>query len=173
METKRQNTGLKFGLIAGIGLIVFTWGLYRGGLELYLSRTAYLGYVISIGLAVTAALMQRKANGGILAFQAALKTAFTVLVLALAAQTLFAWFLLNHVDTHFKDMLAKATLDRTEAFLKGQAMPADDLNKYMDDQRSHDPFSLGSMTLGLALWCIVQFIIALLIAAVVKKKKDE
>jgi hypothetical protein len=173
METKKRNSGIKFGLIAGIGLVLFSWVLYRGGVEINFSWIAYLGYVISIGLAMSAVLVQRKANGGMLEFQAALKTAFTVLVFALAAQTLFSWILLNWVDVPFKNALDRATLIRMEASLKLHGMPDDERKKYMDDQHARDAYSLGSMIMGLALSCIVQFIIALLIAAVLKKKKNE
>jgi hypothetical protein len=43
----------------------------------------------------------------------------------------------------------------------------------MADQRSGHPFAFGGMILGLAFSCVVHFIVALLIAAVVKKKKIE
>jgi hypothetical protein len=52
-------------------------------------------------------------------------------------------------------------------------MPADDLKELMTRERTNEQFGFGGMLLGLAFSCIVQFIIALLIAAVVKKKKEE
>jgi Protein of unknown function (DUF4199) len=173
METKKRNIGLFYGLIASAGLIAFTVALYLGGVDTYLGGIARLGYAIPIGLAAVAALIQRKVNGGRLEFQPALRTSFTVLVLALAAQTLFVWLLVHWLDAHFGQNLAREMGVRTEAYMKDRGMPAGDLKKFMDDQRAHDPFALGGMLLGLAFSCIVQFIIALLIAAIVKKKKDE
>ena len=168
-----RNLARWFGGFAAIGLVAFTGILYFCGLSVYLSGYAYLGYVISIGLAAIAAMVQRRMNGGWLGFQEALRTSFTVLVLALAAQTLFTWFLLNVADTHFRDALAAESLKRTEEFLRAHGMPASDLEKVMTDQRSSHPFSFWPMMLGLAFSCVVHFIVALLIAAVVKKKKEE
>ncbi|MDP4151708.1 MAG: DUF4199 domain-containing protein, partial [Bacteroidota bacterium] len=93
--------------------------------------------------------------------------------LALAAQTLFSWVLFNLIDPHFRDAVARETALRTERFLRAREMPAADLQKYMEDLRNSHPYTFGSMILGLCISCIVQFIVALLIAAVVKKKKDE
>jgi Protein of unknown function (DUF4199) len=173
METKQRNIGLVYGLIAGACLVGFTAVMYAGGVNRYLSGTARLGYAIPIGLAAAAALVQRKANGGQLEFQAALKTSFAVQVLALASQTLFVWLLVNWLDVHFGQNLARETAVRTEIYMKEHGMPADDLKELMTRERTNDQFGFGGMLLGLAFSCIVQFIIALLIAAVVKKKKEE
>ena len=160
-------------MFAAVGLVAFTAALYLGGLNIYLSGFAYFGYAIPIGLATVAALVQRRANGGWLSMREALRTAFTVFVLALAAQTLFSWLLFNLIDTPFRDAVGRETAIRTERFLQARDMPPADLKKYMDDLRSSHPYTLGSMILGLCISCIVQFIVALLIAAVVKKKKGE
>jgi hypothetical protein len=172
-HSDRRHIGPWFGLFAAIGLVAFTAALYFGGLNIYLSGYAYFGYVIPIGLAAVATLVQRKANGGWLAFRPALQTAFTVLVLALAAQTLFTWVLFNLIDTPFRDAVGRETAIRTERFLQAGDLSPDDLKKYMEYLRNSHPFTLGSMILGLCVSCIVQFIVALLIAAVVKKKKEE
>jgi hypothetical protein len=71
-----------------------------------------------IGLAAAATLAQKKASGGYLDFRAALKTAFTVFVIALAAQTIFICLLLNVFDTNFKSAVAKIQFKRTEAFIR-------------------------------------------------------
>jgi len=173
MEAKKRNIGLLYGGIAGLFMILFTLVLYLGGVGLFLSGIARLGYVILIGLAVTATLMQRKANGGWLDFQAALKTAFVVMVLALAAQTLFTWILLTFVDTHFKAVLSKAVLDDMEAAVRKMPLSRDIIERTITDERGKDQFSFGRVSLGFAFSCIIHFIIALLIAAIVKKKKYE
>lgn len=173
MEAKKTDKGVLYGSIAALSMILFTIVLYFGGIKLYLSGFAYLGYAILISLAALAALAQKKANGGWLEFQAALKTSFTVFVLALAAQTLFTWLLLNIIDTHFKNALTQAIFEKTEAVMKKFGLSDDQMERAMTSERSKDQFSLSRMILGLAFNCIVHFIIALLIAAIVKKKKNE
>jgi hypothetical protein len=168
----KQNTGVFYGLIAAVSLTLFTTVLYLTGIDAYLSNIAYLGYVLLIGLAIAAVIAQRKANGGWLEFKEALKTAFTVFVLALAAQTLFIWILLNFIDPHFKELLAPASLVRDARVLKWFRMPDDEIAQTIAAERGKDRFTLSAMSLGLAFSCIVHFIIAVLIAAFTKKKKN-
>jgi hypothetical protein len=173
MAEKKLNSGVFYGLIAAVFMVVFTFVLYLGGVGLFIGRIAYLGYVVSIGLAATAALMQKKANGGWLEFQAALRTAFTVFVIGLAAQTLFTWILVNFIDTHFKALLTVVEQAKDAEGMKWMGMDNDQVARAMAVERSKDFFSLSAMSLSLAFVCIVHFIIALLIAALVKKKKSE
>jgi hypothetical protein len=173
MNEKKQNTGMIYGGIAGLTLIVLTTILYLGGVELYLGRVRYLGYIMMIGLAVMATLMQRRANGGWLDFQSALKMAFTVMALALAVQTLFAWILLNFLDTHFKEVLGQAVIAKWDAYLRAEKVGGEQFDRTMADVRGKDQFSFGAMSLGYALSCIAHFFVAVLIAAIVKRKKNE
>ena len=78
ISLSERHIGAWFGLFAAIGLVAYTAALYFGGLTTYLSGYAYFGYAISIGLAAVAGPVQRKANGGWLGFQAALRTSFMV-----------------------------------------------------------------------------------------------
>jgi uncharacterized protein DUF4199 len=171
MEVKKKNIGVLYGGIAGLFMIVFMTVLYLGGLKLYLSWIARLGYIVIFGLAVTATLVQKKANGGWLDFQHAVKISFSVMALALAAHTLFTWVLLNFIDTHFKATLAQAVFEKTEALIRRMPISTDSMEKAIADERGKDEFSFSSMSLGFAIYCIPQFIVALLIAAIVRKKK--
>jgi len=171
MEEKKQNIGIRYGLITACCLIAFTALLYWKGVDAFLSKAAYLGYAITISFATLAALLLRKRQGGELRFSEALKTCFTVFVIALAGQTLFTWLLVNYLDPAFKPVLNEATLLKMEAYWKSAGMPDDLREKSMAAQRSGDAYTLGQMTIGWAISCIVHFIISLLIALFVKKKK--
>src|SRR5450631_3084388 len=161
---KRSNSAVFYGLIAATFMVLFTFILYRQGVRVFIGDIGYLGYAILIGLAVTATLAQKRANGGRLEFQAALKTAFTVFVFALAAQTLFTWILVNFIDTHFRDALNAATLQKDALVFKRFGASDDDVDRAIAAQQVNNPYTFGAMSLGLAFWCIVHFIIALLIA---------
>lgn len=171
MSLKRQHIALTYGCIAGVSMIIFTTVLYRGGVTVYLGGVAYLGYAILIGLSMAATLAVRRANDGYLSFRAALKCSFTVFVIALAAQTLFTWLLLNIIDPHFKQLLTEANLRKLEEVMRQIGMGDDKVDQVMATEKGKDPFSFPLMTMGLAFSYIVHFIIALLIAAIIKKKQ--
>jgi hypothetical protein len=172
MQTNK-NPGLTYGLIAAAALIAFTTILYLGGIKLYLSGTAYLGYVIILLLAVLATQRQKKLNGGYLEFKDALRIAFTVLVLAMLAQSLFNYVLFNFIDKDFKEAVAQASMEKTEEWLKKFGMPEEKISQAIEEERNKNQYSFSRVLLGFSVACIFQFLIALIIAAVTKKKNTE
>jgi hypothetical protein len=170
---KKANSAGFYGLIAAVCIVLFTIVLYLQGAKVFIGGIGYLGYVITIGLAVAATMAQKRAHAGGLAFQAALKTAFTVFVIALAAQTLFTWILVNFIDTHFRDTLNAATLEKDARVFKSFGASDDDVTRVIAAERLKKPFTLGALSLGFAFSCVIHFILALLIAVIVKKKKIE
>jgi uncharacterized protein DUF4199 len=171
MHLRRKHIALTYGCIAGICMILLMSILYKAGVQYYLGPVAYLGYAILIGLATAAALSEKRAGDGYLEFRAALKTCFTVFVIGLAAQTLFIWVLVNILDLHFKTEVTQAILQNEENFFRRGGMSEDLLESYMAKERGKDQFTLGGMIMGLFTMYIVHFLIALVIAAIVKKKK--
>lgn len=168
----KRPVGLIYGLIGGACIVLFMTVLYKGGVQLYLGPAAWLGYVIMIGFAITAALIQKKANGGFLEFAAAAKTCFTVFVIVLAMQTLFVWLLVNKIDPHFKEQLTRAVQDKIEAAYKNFGYAPDKIDELMTEEKGKDQFTLGGMITALAFVYIIFFMISLVIAAIVKKKKE-
>src|ERR1700720_253643 len=160
---KKRSIGLTYGVITGLVMIVFTTILYLAGVQTFIGGVAYLGYAIMIGLATAAALAGKKANGGDLEFADALKICFSVFVIALVAQTLFTWLLLNVIDTNFKNVLRVEILKKTEVVLRRFGAPEDKIEQALNEERDKDQFTLQRMSLGLAFTCIVHFIIALVI----------
>jgi hypothetical protein len=173
MQEKSKSIGLTYALVAAFALVVFSVLMYIGGIKVYMSSAAFLGYIFLVVLAVLGAIKQKKLNGGFLDFRQALKITFTVFVFALAVQTIFNYFLLNYIDTNFKTVLAQATLEKTEVLMRKFGASDEMIEKAMDNARAHDPFTFSRMLLGYAFWCIVMFIFSLIISAIVKKQKPE
>lgn len=169
----KKPTGLIAGLIAGTCIVVFMTVLYKSGVDVYLGPIARLGYLIMVGFAVAACLVERRAHEGALDFMTAVKTAFTVFVIALAMQTLFSWLLVNYFDPSFKAVLTKAVQEKMIAAYRQFGMPEDKINEQIASEKGKDQYTLGGMLTGLAFVYIVFFIISLVIAAIVKKKKGE
>lgn len=172
MAPKKISIAFLFGLIAAGCMILFILATYWAGPKVFVGEIAFLSYAIVIGLGAAAALVQKRANGGWLPFQAAVKTCFTVFVLGLGVRTLFPWLLVNVIDPHFKQLLLPEILARAEKSYRMLGVPEDMIRQQMEAEKVQDPFPLGSMLLGLALAYIVHFFIALLIAAIVKRKKE-
>jgi low affinity Fe/Cu permease len=168
---RSSNVGLTYGLVTGLIVCIITLVQYLGGINTYLSPIGFVVYLVLIVIAVLAGLKQKKINGGYLEFGHALKVTFSVVASALLLQTLFNYVLLNYIDVPFKQALAQEALNRTEEFMRKFGTSDSKIDEIMDQARQKDSFSFGSMILGYALWCIVWFLVCLIISAIIKKNK--
>ncbi|HEY4064233.1 MAG TPA: DUF4199 domain-containing protein [Puia sp.] len=168
---KKLSVGTFYGIIGGVILLLFVVGTYLAGVEVYMSKVVFLGYAIMLLLAAAAVLTEKKRQGGFLDLRTGIKTCFTVFVIALGAQTLFNFLLLNVIDPHFKQAAWQAVVKNTGDVARRFGMPDDLVEKAVADQRSNDPYTFGRMLTGLAFYLIFYFFISLLIAAVVRRKK--
>lgn len=172
MARKKISIAFLFGLIAATAVILFILALYFAGPKAFVGGTAFLSYIIVIIMGAAAVLVQKRANRGWLPFHEAVKVCFTVFVLALAARTLFPWVLVNVIDPHFKGLLLPEILAGAERSYRSLGVPEDQLRQQLEAIRTQENFALSSLLMGLAFSYIVFFLIALLIAAVVKRKKE-
>jgi hypothetical protein len=173
MAQKKISIAFLFGLIAAAGVILFILSLYFAGPKAFVGGIAFLSYIIVIVLGAAAALVQKRANDGWLPFHQAVKVCFTVFVLGLAARTLFPWLLVNLIDPHFKQLLLPEILAGAERSYRSLGVSEDQIRPQLEAIRTQDNFALSSLLMGLAFSYIVFFLIALVIAAIVKRKKEE
>lgn len=160
-----------YGGIATLGMIAVTLATYKAGPAAFLKLTVELMYLIPLVCGLIAALVGRERQGGYLEFRNALRIIFGILVLAVALQGLFTWLLVNVIDPHFGDALRPVWLANTEAAYRRFGMPDDEVKRNIDSLKGTNPFSFASVMLGLARIYIVGFLISLILAAIVKRKK--
>lgn len=170
---KKQNVFVAYGIISAVVVIIFYVLLYLGGIKWFLNPIAYLGYAIPIVIAVLASVKQKKLNGGYLTFGDALKGVFLVFVLTGLGSTIFQYLLFNFIDIPFREAVAQKTAEMSEQMMRNFGMKDDDIDKATEEILSGNSYSAGKMALGFAFGCIISFIISLIIAAIVKKKKPE
>ncbi|HVU53780.1 MAG TPA: DUF4199 domain-containing protein [Puia sp.] len=172
MQPRKMSIAVTYGLITGLVLILLTTILYLGGVNVFISYS-FVAYILVIVAAVLAAIMEKKAGSGFLEFREALKAAFLVFVIALLLQSLFTWVLVNFIDTGFRTVLEQATLEKVEKFMQSMKLNQEAIDKALDEQRGKNQYALPKLLLGLCFTYIVCFLISLLIAAIVKRKKPE
>lgn len=171
MENKSSNIGLNYGTIGGLVLVVLLVVMYLMGIEAFLSPLSWMGYVIIIGFAVAAGLKQRKVNGGYLEFKQALKVTFTVFALGFLLQTLFSYILFNFIDVSFREALLQRTLEKTEEMLRNFGASDDVIDQSITSASSSNAYSFGNQLLGYGVMCILFFLIALIISAIIKRSR--
>lgn len=168
---KQKNIGFTYGLIGGLIMAVVLLLLYLGGTAVFLGPFAWASSLIVIVIAVLAGVKQKKLNGGYLTFGEALKTVFTVFALTFLVQSLFSYVLMNFIDTSFRDSLTAATLEKTSEFMRRFGATESQIEETLQNASKKDSYSLPNILLGYGIWCIVFFLISLVIAAIIKKSK--
>jgi hypothetical protein len=173
MQTKKTNAGIMYGLISGLAAILFLLLLYIAGVKWFVNPIAYFGFTIPIIFAVLGGLKQKKINGGYLEFSEALKVVFVTFVIAAIISTLFNYILFNYIDVSFRQALAQETLEKMQDMMKKFGASQEQIDKASDESLKGNSYSLNKMAVGTALGCIFWFLVSLIIAAIIKKKKPE
>lgn len=173
METKKTNVGITYGLISGLASVIFALLLYLNGAKAFVSPVAYAGILIPIVIAVLAGIKQKKNEGGYLDFAAALKVVFTTFVIGTIISIIFNYVLFNIIDIPFREALTQESTEKMQEWMVKFGTPQEAIDKATEEALKGNNYSLGSQALSGAFMCIVWFIISLIIAAIIKKKKPE
>jgi hypothetical protein len=167
----KKNFGLLYGFINAGASIIWTVILYLGGVSLFMSPLSYVALAIPIVICVLGGLQQRKSQGGFLEFSEALKVTFMILVIGSFISTVFDFILFNYIDVPFRQALTQEAAEKAERMLERLGMPQDQIDKAMDEALNKNSYSIGNQFLGFAFRCIGLFVVALIVSAIIKKKR--
>ena len=173
MQQKKTDVGLIYGVISGVAIIAYTILLYVGGVEWYTGPLAYVSFLIPVIVAFLGGLKHRSLQGGYITFKEALRTVFIIFIISIILDTVFSYILLNVIDVPFREAIMQEAAVKMEKFLIKMGTPQDAIDKAMADFDNPDNFSPGKILLGVFFRMIIWFIVALIIAAIIKKKRPE
>ena len=166
-----KNAGVLYGLINGGISIVFTVILYLGGAKMFVNPIAYCGMILPIVVCVIGGIQVRKQQG-YLEFAQALKVTFLILVLGALIATIFQYVLFNYIDVPFREALAQVTAEKLEQFMHKLGAPDDKIDEAVQKTLSKNNYTIGNLLLGYVMTCIGSFIIALIVSAIIKRKRS-
>jgi len=169
--TRKTNVLLQYGALAAGTSLLFFVILYLMGSESFTSPLAWVSMLAPIVFAVLACLRARKENGGFLEFREALKICFGILVITTLASSLFSYVLFNFIDPAFADSMKQLTMEQTQKFMQRFNVPQEAADKALEQILNTNLYSLGNILKSFAQACIGYFIVALILAAILKKKK--
>ena len=173
METttvKNTNPGFTYGLIGGLIFVIITLTQYLIGVKGYISPVGYFSYCVPIILSVLAALKKRNMQG-YLGYGEALKIVFTVFAITLLLQSIFVYILFNFVDISFAEALKQEIMDKTETMMKRFGASDTTVDDTLKKMANENQFSIAKILLSYCISCIITFLISLIIAATVFKRK--
>ena len=169
--TSPKNLGVLYGLINAGVAIVFTVILYLGGAKTFVNPIAYVGVALPIVVCVLGGLQIRKQQGGYLEFSEALKNTFLILVIGSLIATLFQFILFNYIDVSFRQALAQVTAEQAEKLMRRLGAPESQIDEAVEKTLNQNNYTIGRLLLGFVVGCIWWFIVALIVSAIIKRKR--
>jgi multisubunit Na+/H+ antiporter MnhB subunit len=169
-EVSPQNTIVRYGLIGGLGLVIYgligmLTGLSNpaGGFTTIIINSLIV-IVLYVGLLVFSVKNHRDNElGGYIKFGRAFMVAFLVGLIAALLSTLFNYIYLNFIDPDYINTIAEGSMEMYEKF----GMNEEQIEAAMEGVKSAG--SLKSQLTNLAFGTGMGAIICLIIAAVMKK----
>lgn len=166
-----KNLGVLYGLINAGAAILFTVILYLGGAKMFVSPLAYAGMVIPIVICVLGGLQIRKQQGGYLEYSEALKNTFLILIIGSLIATIFQYILFNYIDVSFREALAQVTAEQAEKLMRRLGATDAQIDDAVEKTLNKNNYTIGKLLMGFVLGCIWWFIVALIVSAIIKRKR--
>jgi Protein of unknown function (DUF4199) len=173
MATGKKNYILTYGIIGGLISIFWFIVLYVMGPEAFVGPFAYAGMLVGLIAPVLGLMAQKKSQDGYLEFSEGLKTSFGIMVVGSILATLFFYILVNFIDTPFKESLNQVAAENAAKMTKKFGGSDEMAENAMQQTLKKDNYSLSALGLQFAFGCIVSFLIALILSAILKKKRPE
>jgi len=173
METKQQNVIVSYGLMGSVISVLSFVLLYFAGASAFVNPLAWGLIVIPITMMVLACRAQKKQQEGFLTFSEALKIAFGVAVIMALVSSVCNYVVFNFIDVPFRERLQQLMMEKSESMMRKFGAPQDQIDKAIQKMANDNQYSLANTLKGFAFVCIFWFIVALIVAAIVKKKKPE
>lgn len=166
-------TAIRLGLIGSLIFIVYSLIANLTGLSVPTSiAVSLLNLIIALGVTIGFVIYviryhRDKELGGYISFGRAFLLAFAALVISTIISNIFNWVYLSFIDTSHLE----SVLEATEKMMSDMGAPADAIEKQMSTMR--EQFTpMGMMVQGLKYGLIGGAVIALICAAIMKKKPD-
>jgi len=167
---------------------VLRWGMIIAGINILLMLIIYVvdatqlasisvglfTFVLNIALIVYAGVGYRKLLGGYADYKTMLITVFLIQAISGGAASMFQVLMYTVIDPELPELLTEASLETTENMLEFFNLPPDDIDDALEqtEEDLEGTFSARQIIVSY-FWpgLLFLFIIALIIAAIIKKNK--
>lgn len=174
-DTNHYNMNQKsitIGIYGGLALVIFTLLIYLAGVETMANWwVGLMVFPVMIAFLVWAGKASRTLAGGYISLKDAFLAVFTAGVVMSLVSLVFNMLLYGVIDPDLGERLAEAVIVKTESMLEGFGVPDSDIDKTISQMEEDLPaqFSLLGQLKSVLSGLVMQAIIAIIIAAIIKK----
>lgn len=180
METKSK--AIQYGIIGAFIWIIFGIISYVLGTSLFDNMGLAIGFgllslviifILPIIFMVLSALSFRKGNGGFIDLQKAFREAFIPIVIMIVLGLVFNILMYNVIDTEYPKQVMEKSIEMSETQFERAGWDEERIDKRIAKMKKNDRFAIGNVFKQNAIFLAAFGAIAMLIAAIVKKKNPD
>lgn len=173
METSPISYGAKIGVYIGLVMVIITLLIYFVDYTMLVSMWfGILSLVLLFGLILYVGFNFRKANGGYLAFGPAFQFAFVTLIVCGVISILGNILLYHVIDPQLPEVLVESQLESMlsmmDRFGAGDSITGDQIDEMREGLEVNYTIAGQMKSFGIGL--IINAVLALILAAIIKKK---
>ncbi|MFP9113565.1 DUF4199 domain-containing protein [Flavobacterium sp. RHBU_3] len=171
MNEAVKKNGITFGLvIGGISVVLLTL-MYAIDLKLFVNMwIGILTFFVNLAIGIYAIAKVKKAQGGYASFKEAFTTYFIVMLIGAGIYSIYTFFIFNVIDPDIKPVVTEHVVETTAKMMQGMGAKTADITKTLNEIRKADSFSIVALAKSYIWGLIMHIIIALIVAAVMKKQ---
>ncbi len=170
-----NNPAVRFGIITGVILLVYTLALYFIDSSLFANMwMGLIGLVVVIFFAVKAIKAKKNGQGNLITLKDAFMTGFVCLVIAGLIGMVANVLVFEVIDPDMKEEVAQIAVDKTVEMMESFGAPAAAIDEALDEMKDlPEQFSFKGQLMSYLKGMFLYAFIALILAAIMKSKKDE
>ncbi len=169
--SEMSNPSIKYGVYAGVIIIVLDLILYLIGERIYLYASGYVALPVIIMAMIYSSREYKAANGGLGSFKELFTASWLSYLIAGLISTAFTYILYNYIAPNLIETTMEITMEGMEK-MKGM-LSEEAYEKAMEQMdASKNPMGLSSIFLNLLIKYALAAIPAMIVAAVMKKEAD-
>jgi hypothetical protein len=174
MEKTLKQSAINLGTYLGLILAATTIISYAVFLELLTKWwLGILLFVVIIVFGTLSASKSKSLNGGFIEFKEAFSSYFITVAIGILISSAVSLILFNIIDPDAAIKLKEMTIEATINMMKGFNAPADAISKSVEAMEAQkNQFAIGQQLQSTAIFLVIQAVIGLIVALIVKKPKE-
>ena len=167
-QFSKTKIGLRFGVPTGIVYMLVLVGRYKfGETQAQLVIGSIVGYAIVVLLFFLAAVARKKQLGGFASLRELFGTIFIVILITEFCFAVFNIVYLRYIDPGYLERFGRQTL----AWMQQSNVPEKELETFRQALQEQKQVGIGTLVFGFAQAVIVDSVLGLIIAFILKKNK--
>ncbi|MBT8260190.1 MAG: DUF4199 domain-containing protein [Bacteroidia bacterium] len=172
MEKSIKSNAINYGLYLGAALSLITVIIYAVNLDLMVNM--WLGIVLLLVVIVVGAIATAKSKSlqnGFISFKDALGTYVLTVAIGIFISTIVSYILFNFIDPEAAAYLQEKTVEVTVSMMEGFNVPSEAIAEAVEQIENTNQYGIGTLVKNFFIGMVIQIIIGLIVAAVMKKNK--